>query len=211
MTAWLIAGAIAAGVAVPRLILLVLGDMARAEMATRLSHAPYDIVTAAGKLVPPGMRDNLVAEWTAELDKIVPGTDGLPLTRLYNGIKFAAGVLRTARAIAEGLAGQSERPVVAAARRAAGWVLCTAGISWTVLGVIVGPSTFPGVIGAAFAVATCLLGLSVSAAGILLLNRAPRRAWQRWAPSPAAAIGVGLLATGTEFLLESPAPSASPG
>ena len=55
----------------------------------------------------PGCRgssaDDVAAEWRAELDFALRGTDGEPITRLLRGIRYSAGLLISAPAIADSL------------------------------------------------------------------------------------------------------------
>jgi hypothetical protein len=76
-------------------------DMFKDEVRTRLDRLPYLLIRAAVLRIPRADRADLTAEWEAELDAVLHGTDGLPLTRLLRGIWFSADLLlRGAPAVA---------------------------------------------------------------------------------------------------------------
>jgi hypothetical protein len=88
----------------------VMSVMIREEMQTRLGRLPFVLIRLASARVPRDLRDDLAAEWKAELEFVLTGTDGLPLTRLVRGIRYATGLLLSAREITNGLAhGDSNR------------------------------------------------------------------------------------------------------
>jgi hypothetical protein len=82
---------------------LVMGGMIREEAQTRLGRIPYAVIQLATARVAPELRDDLVAEWRAELEFLLTDTEGMPLTRLVRGIRYSAGLLVSARAITDGL------------------------------------------------------------------------------------------------------------
>jgi hypothetical protein len=76
-----------------------LGNMAQQEAQTRLSRLPCLLLRIAARRLPTELRDDLSGEWEAELGFILTGTDGLPLTRLWRGTRYAGGLLASARRI----------------------------------------------------------------------------------------------------------------
>jgi hypothetical protein len=82
---------------------LILTDMLKEEARTRLGRLPYVLIRLARARVPQELRDDLAAEWEAELAFLLTGTEGLPVTRLARGIRYSAGLLWSARAISDGL------------------------------------------------------------------------------------------------------------
>lgn len=106
-TALLVASACAtlAGV----LVKTVFGPTAQKEMATRLRRFPFVLIRMAGARLPRDCREDLTAEWRAELDHVLQDTDGMPLTRLLRGIRYSAGLLMSAPAVADGIKGESAR------------------------------------------------------------------------------------------------------
>lgn len=79
------------------------GDMIQEEARTRLGRIPFALIRIATLRVPPGLRDDLAAEWNAELGFLLTGTDGMPVTRLLRGIRYSAGFLLSARKITDAL------------------------------------------------------------------------------------------------------------
>jgi hypothetical protein len=79
--------------------------MAQEEVRTRLEQIPAALLRLASTRVPAELREDQVAEWNAELEHIVAHRDGLPLTRLVEGIRFAAGILTRAPDIVSDLSG----------------------------------------------------------------------------------------------------------
>jgi hypothetical protein len=95
--------AIGAALGAGALVNAVLSDMAKEEVTTRLNQVPVVLIRIATVRVPADLRDDLAAEWRAELDHIIISASGLPLTRLLRGTLFALGVLRAAKNIAREL------------------------------------------------------------------------------------------------------------
>jgi hypothetical protein len=101
-----------AGACVTLLVLLaeaVIGRMLQEKAATRLGRIPFALIGLASARLPRELRDDVAAEWRAELDFALRGADGMPLTRLLRGIRYAAGLLMSAPAIADSLRGTSRR------------------------------------------------------------------------------------------------------
>ena len=71
-----------------------IAEMFSEEFKTRLSLLPYAALRLAALRVPRGTRDDVLAEWRAELGFILSDTDGLPLTRLIRGMRYSASLLR---------------------------------------------------------------------------------------------------------------------
>jgi hypothetical protein len=110
-----------------------IGGMIREEACTRLGRIPFALIRLAARRVPAGMREDLAAEWTAELEFVLTGTDGMPLTRLVRGIRYSAGLLKSACEITDGLRGEPAdgvarectTPVLCRLRLAGGFLLVT--------------------------------------------------------------------------------------
>lgn len=73
--------------------------MLKQEFGTRLAGLPKQLIHIAGKRLPIRIRAEYLDEWLSELDYVLRETDGLPVTRLIRGSRYAAGVLLAARAI----------------------------------------------------------------------------------------------------------------
>jgi DNA-binding transcriptional MerR regulator len=84
------------------------GEMLKEEMQTRLCRIPNAVIRAAVLRLPKQSRSELAEEWRSELAFVVNDTEGLPVTRLLRGIRFAGSLLWTARQIADELAGGPE-------------------------------------------------------------------------------------------------------
>ncbi len=80
-----------------------LGAMCEQEIETRIGRLPNALIRLAALRLPRDVRTDLADEWKAELDFIVSGTDGLPVTRLLRGLHFAASLLRVAPSVAHEL------------------------------------------------------------------------------------------------------------
>ena len=87
------------------LIWRTVGAMCAEEINTRIGLLPNALLRVAALRLPHGIRSDLADEWTAELDFIVSGTDGLPMTRLLRGLRFATSLLLTAKSVAHELTG----------------------------------------------------------------------------------------------------------
>ncbi len=112
------------------LIWVTLGDMARAEAQTRLRSIPRGLIRLALGRVPEDLRDDLAAEWSTELDVVLTGTQHLPLTALWRGITYSAGLLRTSGQIAAGLKGTPARNPALSPHRLA------LGLAFSMIGVV---------------------------------------------------------------------------
>jgi hypothetical protein len=82
-----------------------IGDMVSEEVRDRLDHLPHAILRLAARRLDPGLREDVYDdEWMPELNYILKGDEARPITRLYDGTRFALGILAAARRIARGLA-----------------------------------------------------------------------------------------------------------
>ena len=97
--AWLILVAI--GLA--SFIRVAASEIIQEEAKTRLAHLPATLIRLAVTRLPKEARDDTAAEWLAELDSVLRDTDGLPLTRLLVGTRYAMGLLWAAGGIAREL------------------------------------------------------------------------------------------------------------
>lgn len=84
------------------------GEMLKEELQTRLCRIPNAVIRIAVLRLPEQSRSDLKDEWLSELAFIVNDTEGLPVTRLLRGIRFAGSLLRTAREMAPELASAQE-------------------------------------------------------------------------------------------------------
>ena len=80
------------------------GDMVSEEIRDRLDHLPHAILRLAACRLDASVRaaiyDN---EWLPELIYILQGDEARPVSRVYHGVRFALGILITARRIARDL------------------------------------------------------------------------------------------------------------
>jgi hypothetical protein len=98
-----LAWVILAGFGVLWLMRGVVSVMFQEEARTRLEHLPNTLIRLAAMRLPKEMRDDIAAEWRAELASVLRDTDGLPLTRLLRGVLYASGMFRAAGVIAHEL------------------------------------------------------------------------------------------------------------
>jgi hypothetical protein len=113
-------------VAVAGLILLgslvsaAVTDMCKDEVRTRLGQLPHVLIRMAALWIPTAARGDLTDEWNTELDFILRGTEGLPVTRLLRGISYSADLLlRGAPAVARQTTATALAPALAPAELAA--------------------------------------------------------------------------------------------
>ena len=83
-------------------------EMLKEEMQTRLCRIPNAVICVAVLRLPEQSRNELAEEWRSELAFIVNDTEGLPVTRLLRGMRFAGSLLWTARELADELASGPE-------------------------------------------------------------------------------------------------------
>ena len=67
-------------------------DASTEELRTRLDRLSRTILAIAARSLPNEEQDDLLAEWEAELCFILRHTEGLPLTRIWRGLRFAMGL-----------------------------------------------------------------------------------------------------------------------
>lgn len=79
-------------------------EMFQEEAKTRLEHLPNTLIRLAAMRLPMEIRDDNAAEWRGELATVLIETDGLPLTRLLRGTRYAAGLIWAAGSVAHELA-----------------------------------------------------------------------------------------------------------
>ena len=84
-------------------------EMFDEEIRTRLSRLPNALIFLIALRFPREIRRDLVDEWTAELEAVVSGTEGLPVTRLLAGLEYAWGLYRFQRADGRRLTGIRRR------------------------------------------------------------------------------------------------------
>ena len=81
-------------------VLGVITSLVIQEATGWLDTVPGWLLRLARRRLPPSSRDTLYDEWAAELHAALHGMDSRPLSRLVLGIRYAAGLLRTARRVA---------------------------------------------------------------------------------------------------------------
>jgi hypothetical protein len=79
-------------------------EMFQEEAKTRLTHLPNVFIRLAAMRLPKEVRDDNAAEWRGELATVLIDTDGLPLTRLLRGTRYAMGLFWAAGSVARELA-----------------------------------------------------------------------------------------------------------
>lgn len=84
-------------------------EMVDEEMRTRLSRLPNAVIFLISLKLPREIRRDLVDEWTSEMEAVVSGTEGLPVTRLLAGLGYAWDLYRFQRADARMLTGFRRR------------------------------------------------------------------------------------------------------
>lgn len=85
-------------------VMAALGDMVSEEVRDRLDHLPHAILCLAAMRLDPEQRTTIYDdEWLAELTYILKGDEARPVTRLCHGIRFAIGILASARRIGRNL------------------------------------------------------------------------------------------------------------
>jgi hypothetical protein len=87
---------IAGGSAVLVLMTSVVVNLLAKETETLLGAFPVLLLRIARRRVPHGVRDDLYEEWLAELAEALHGTTERPLTRLWLGLRFTFGLLKSA-------------------------------------------------------------------------------------------------------------------
>jgi len=78
---------------------MVLADVVTREFRTRLDRLPTAVIRCAVARAPRPLRAELRDEWQAELAEILRGREALPATRLWIGMRYALGLLRSSRTI----------------------------------------------------------------------------------------------------------------
>ena len=79
--------------------------MCQEEIETRIGRVPNALIRLAAARLPRLAREDVADEWRAELDHILRATDGLPITRLLRGMRYAIGLLRVPPGTARELSG----------------------------------------------------------------------------------------------------------
>lgn len=99
------------------LLAAAIGDMASEEIRDRLDHLPHAILRLAARRLDRSERAAIYdSDWLPELIYILKGDEARPVTRVYHGVRFALGILITARRIARDL--QRTAPLVESRRQA---------------------------------------------------------------------------------------------
>src|SRR5689334_4745112 len=118
--------------ALAMLVAGAVGGMVRDEIRARLTRVPYGMLRLAALLVPADQRDDLHAEWRAEVFATFEETKDVPFTGLVRAAWYALGLLARGRAVArelDGTAAERRRQlldlltrVTRGARVLAGWL-----------------------------------------------------------------------------------------
>jgi hypothetical protein len=87
------------------LVASAVGGMVQDEIRVRLTRIPYGVLRLAALLVPADQRDDLRAEWRAEVSAILAETKDVPFTGLLRVTWYALGLLVRGRAVARELDG----------------------------------------------------------------------------------------------------------
>lgn len=120
-----------AAVLLAGLVAGAVAGMVQDEIRGRLTRIPHGVLRLAALLVPADQRDDLRAEWRAEVSAIFEDTKDVPFTGLLRAAWYALGLLARGRAVARELDGTAEKrrrrllDLLARARRGArlltGW------------------------------------------------------------------------------------------
>jgi hypothetical protein len=82
-------------------LLAALGDLVSEEVRGWLDLAPRAILRLAAARLDPGLQESVYQEeWLPELIYVLRGAESRPITRLLSGVRFALGLLFSARGIA---------------------------------------------------------------------------------------------------------------
>lgn len=147
-----------------------LGAMLDEEMATRVGRLPRAALRLASWRLPRHIRADRLAEWRTELWHIEQQTEGLPVTRLLRGCRFAFSMWRAAPAIARHV---GQRAPLRPWRRTLAVVRGLASVLLELVEVLVGAAAALALSPVVALVAPVLAG---GAAGAWLSGRpAPRR------------------------------------
>lgn len=84
-------------------VLGVITSLVTQEATGWLDKVPGWLLRLARRRLPLSSRDTLYDEWAAELHAALHGMDSRPLSRLVLGLRYAAGLLRTGRRVANEL------------------------------------------------------------------------------------------------------------
>jgi hypothetical protein len=99
------------------LVPVVVGLISK-EVEGWLDLAPIGLLRLARRRLPADQRDVLYEEWAAELHEALHGTESRPLTRLWLGIRYSAGLLRAAPKVAREIGTvRNEYPISASSTR----------------------------------------------------------------------------------------------
>jgi len=91
------------------LILIAASSMAGEEIRTRLCRLPHVLILLAARQMPAELRAECGSEWHSELDAILDGAEGAPVTGLIKGTRYAASLLLHNRAVCRALYGKASR------------------------------------------------------------------------------------------------------
>jgi hypothetical protein len=101
--------------ALAMLVAGAVGGMVRDEIRARLTRIPHGVLHLAALLVPADQRDDLRAEWRAEVSATFEETKDVPFTGLVRATWYALGLLARGRAVArelDGTAGERRRQLL---------------------------------------------------------------------------------------------------
>lgn len=102
------------------LLVPILLDLVKGEIRGRLDRLPHGLLRIARRRLRPELRASRCdEEWQPELDYILTAAEGLPLTRLLKGIRYAVCLLHGASAVGTALEDLDNASWVAIERYAA--------------------------------------------------------------------------------------------
>ena len=94
-----------------------LGDLLSEEIRGRLDRAPHLILRLAARRLPPGLRDENLVGWKADLYEYLRGAEATPVTRLWRGMRCAFGALTSTGAIIQAFEANRSKTTVAEEKR----------------------------------------------------------------------------------------------
>jgi hypothetical protein len=161
----------------------VVADLVSEEVRGRLDRVPHWLIRLAARRIDTAIREDVVDEWTAELQEIldIHRAVPLPLTRLFVGTHYALGLLRASDAINRDLSpGRNERGLLRNVGEAVLKLLVHddivfLGAALAVFGIAIGSGFLGMVLGSALGVlGISLLGMSAGI-GVIVCAGVTRR------------------------------------
>lgn len=86
----------------------IAGDMVSEEIRGQLNRLPVALLRVARRRLPPHLRESLHdQEWEPELLHILTEAETRPVSRLFIGVRFSLGLIRSARSVGRARAGRA--------------------------------------------------------------------------------------------------------